>query len=175
MTTNPTNPSGEPLRSLPETTQHHHELMMPHIDALPALAETIDTVRPEAFAARFEVEYRFIHDQMLPHIDAVERRIYPELERLLQNRHSMIPMRHEHRELRRLIAALGDYRPGVAAGSLDEGEAMGLRRVLYRLHAMYKVHLAEEEHYLAVLEGSLSPEERDALAQSLDHAMAQPI
>jgi hypothetical protein len=40
---------------------------------------------------------------------------------------------------------------------------------------MYKVHLAEEEHYLAVLEGSLSPEERDALAQSLDHAMAQPI
>jgi Hemerythrin HHE cation binding domain len=174
-TETPPEPPREPLRSLPETTQHHHELMTPHVDALPGLAETIDTVRPDAFARRFEEEYRFIVDQLVPHIDAVEGAIYPELERLLANRHSMLPMRHEHRELLRLIHSLGDYRTDVLAGTLDPAAGMGLRRTLYRLHSMLRVHLAEEEHYLAVLEGNLSPEEKDALARSLDHATAQPI
>lgn len=163
------------MRSLPETSQHHHELLIPHVDALPGLAEVVDTVRPEAFATRFETEVRFLVEQMLPHIDAVETGLYPELERLMQNRHSMLPMRHEHRELRRLIGSLRTYLPDVAAGPLDAARAIGLRRTLYRLHAILKVHLAEEEHYLAVLEHNLSPEERDALARSLDHAMAEPI
>jgi hypothetical protein len=163
------------MRSLEETTQYHHDLMAPHVDALPALAEIIDTVRHEAFARRFEQEYHFIVDQMVPHIEAVETAIYPELERLLGSRHSMLPMRHEHREILRLIRSLGDYRAQIRAGTLDDARSMGLRRALYRLHAMFRVHMAEEEHFLAVLEGNLSDAEKDALARSLDHAMAQPI
>jgi len=163
------------LRSLPETTEYHHALMRPHVEALPGLAETIDTVRRDAFARRFEEEYHFIVDQIVPHIEAVEGAIYPELERLLANRHSMLPMRHEHREILRLIRSLGDYRAQIRSGTLDDARSMGLRRALYRLHSMFRVHMAEEEHYLAVLEGSLSDEEKDALARSLDHAMAQPI
>jgi len=163
------------MRSLPETSQHHFELMASHVDGLPALAETIDTVRFEAFARRFAQEVHWLTEQMLPHIDAVEGSLYPELERLLQNRHSMLPMRHEHRELRRLIGSLATYGTDVAAGELDEAQTVGLRRALYRLHAMLKVHLAEEAHYLDVLERNLSPEQRDVLARSLDHAMAEPI
>jgi iron-sulfur cluster repair protein YtfE (RIC family) len=163
------------MRTLPQESKHHHELMDPHIDALPALAELIDTVRPEAFAAKFEEEYHFLRDQMVPHIEGIETGLYPELERLMQNRHSMVPMRREHRELLRIIASLGTYRSDIAAGRLDDGKAMALRRALYRLHAIFKVHLAEEEHYLGVLEHNLSPEEKDELARAFDHAMAQPL
>jgi len=163
------------MLSLPQTTHQHHDLLMPHVDALPALAELIDCVRPEAFAAQFEKEYHFIVDQLVPHMEAVESALYPQLERLMQNRHSMLPMRHEHRELHRLVGSLGRYRPDVAAGHLDTAAVMGLRRALYRLHSMLKVHLAEEEHYLAVLESNLSPEEKDALARGLSHAMAEPV
>ena len=163
------------MRSLPETSQHHFELMASHVDGLPALAETIDTVRFEAFARRFAQEVHWLTEQMLPHIDAVEGSLYPELERLLQNRHSMLPMRHEHRELRRLIGSLATYGTDVAAGELDEAQTVGLRRALYRLHAMLKVHLAEEELYLEVLERNLDAEEKDLLARSLDHAMAEAL
>jgi hypothetical protein len=52
---------------------------------------------------------------------------------------------------------------------------MALRRALYRLHSLLKVHLAEEELYLEVLERRLSDEEKDVLARSLDHAMAEGL
>ena len=42
--------------------------------------------------------------------------------------------------------------------------------MLYRLYAMLKVHLAEEELYLGVLDRNLSAEEKDALAQGIEHA-----
>jgi hypothetical protein len=48
-------------------------------------------------------------------------------------------------------------------------EGLELRRALYRLHALLKVHLAEEEQYLAVLDRSLTPAEKDVLARRLDH------
>ncbi len=164
-----------PIRSLPETSERHDALMMRHVDALPALAETIDTVRPEAFAARFAQEVRWLTEQMQPHIEAVESSLYPQLERLMQNRHSMLPMRHEHGELRRMIASLGTYCDVALGTGLAEAEQVGLRRALYRLHAILKVHLAEEADYRDVLERNLSPEERDALARSLDHAMIEPV
>ena len=38
----------------------------------------------------------FLTGTLVPHVDAAERTLYPELERMLQNRHSMAPMRREH-------------------------------------------------------------------------------
>jgi hypothetical protein len=52
---------------------------------------------------------------------------------------------------------------------------MALRRALYRLHSLLKVHLAEEELYLEVLERRLSDPEKDVLARSLGHAMAESL
>jgi hypothetical protein len=50
-----------------------------------------------------------------------------------------------------------------------------LRRALYRLHAILKVHLAEEELYLGVLERNLTDADKDVLARSLDHAGHEPL
>jgi hypothetical protein len=38
-----------------------------------------------------------------------------------------------------------------------------------------KIHLAEEELYLGVLDKNLTDEEKDTLARGIDHAMAEPI
>jgi hypothetical protein len=51
-------------------------------------------------------------------------------------------------------------------------EGLSLRRALYRLHALLKVHLAEEEQYLAVLDRNLTAAEKDVLARRLEHATA---
>ena len=106
---------------------------------------------------------------------AIETTLYGQLDRVMDGRHSMTPMRREHERLRGLIASLSRYREFVVDGHMSEGEEIGLRRVLYRLYAMLKVHLVEEELYLGVLDRNLSAEEKDALAKGIDHAVAEPL
>ncbi len=163
------------MRSLPATTHEHHDVIELHVDRLPRLAEMIGRVSPETFATSFETECGFILGQLVPHMEAIETTLYGRLEALMGTRHSMAPMRREHDQLRDLFRSLCEYRKAAAGGTLDRAGEVGLRRVLYRLYSILKVHLAEEESYLGVLDRGLSDEEKDTLARGLDHAMAEPL
>ncbi len=163
------------MRSLPETSHEHHELIEPHLDRLPELAQMIGHATPEAFSAAFQQECSFIVGRLVPHMEAIETTLYGRLEQVMDKRHSMAPMRREHEQLRGLFAAICRYSELVAEGTLSEGDEIGLRRVLYRLYAMLKVHLAEEELYLGVLDRNLTEEEKDVLARGIDHAGAEPL
>ncbi len=148
---------------------------MPHVNALPVLAEMIDGPDRDAFAKSFEQECSFIVGQLVPHMEAIESTLYGELELLMEGRHSMQPMRQEHQQLRRLFGSLCRYRAEIAAGEFDDAQAIGLRRVLYRLYTLLKVHLAEEQLYLDVVDRTLSDADKDALARGVDHASAEPV
>lgn len=163
------------MRSLPDTSHEHHELIEPHVDRLPELAEMIGRVTPEEFSTSFREECDFIVGRLVPHMEAIETTLYGRLEQLMDKRHSMAPMRGEHAQLRALFGSLCQYRELVAEGSMSQGDEIGLRRVLYRLFAILKVHLAEEELYLGVLDHNLSAEEKDLLARGIDHAGAEPL
>jgi hypothetical protein len=91
------------------------------------------------------------------------------------HRHSMALMRQEHVVMGQLIEQLGRYRSHAEQCTWDTVEALALRRALYRLHSILKVHLAEEELYLSVLDQNLTEEEKDALARGISHAMAEPL
>ena len=87
----------------------------------------------------------------------------------------MGPMREEHQAMNRLVDELGRYRAHVDGCTWSTVEGMALRRALYRLHAILKVHLAEEDLYLGVLDQNLSEDEKAALARGIDHAMSEPL
>jgi hypothetical protein len=163
------------MRSLPDTSHEHHELIEPHVDRLPELAEMIGRVKPDAFSVAFQEECSFIVGRLVPHMQAIETTLYDRLEQVMDSRHSMAPMRREHEELRGLFASLCHYSELVAAEQLGDADRVGLRRVLYRLYSMLKVHLAEEQLYLGVLDRNLSADEKDLLAQGIDHAVAEPL
>jgi iron-sulfur cluster repair protein YtfE (RIC family) len=163
------------MRSLQATSEDHHARLLPHVDRLQVLAEMVGTVECSAIHALFEEEYAFIVGQLVPHMAAIEDTLYDRLEQLMDGRHSMAPMRQEHEAMGRLVAELGRYRQHMEGCSWSAVEGMALRRALYRLHAILKVHLAEEELYLGVLDRNLSAEEKDALARGIDHAMAEPL
>ena len=163
------------MRSLPDTSHEHHEQIEPYVDRLPELAEMIGRVTPEAFSASFQEECSFIIGRLVPHMEAIETTLYGRLEQVMDKRHSMAPMRREHEQLRALFGSLCGYGELVAEGTMAPGDEVGLRRVLYRLYAILKVHLAEEELYLGVLDRNLSPAEKDLLAQGIDHASAEPL
>lgn len=160
---------GPDLVSLRATSEAHHALLMPHVDRLLTLAEMVGRVECKALHALYNEEYGFVAGQLIPHIDAVESNLYDRLEAIMGPRHTMAPMREEHQIVRSLVAELGTYQVHEDHCTWNEMEGLALRRALYRLHALLKVHLAEEEQYLAVLDRNLTDAEKDELARRLDH------
>jgi hypothetical protein len=163
------------MDALARASHEHHGRLIVHVDRLAELAAELDGGVTPAFLDACEAEHRFIVEQLLPHMEAIEATLYGELERLMEGRHSMAPMRREHADLRRLIEATGAYHDLVTSGRLGPAETVGLRRALYRLHALLRVHLAEEELYLRVLEGNLGEAEKEELARGIEHAVAEPL
>lgn len=156
------------IETLPKVVHEHHDALLPHVNALAEIADQIGKIPTEELERRLEQEHHFIVSQLVPHMEQAETAVYPQLERLMQNRHSMTPMRSEHAHLRRYIAELGGLR-GHLGGF---GAQMRLRRVMFRMYALIKTHLAEEEAYMAVLERNLSEAEAEEIARGLAHAMA---
>jgi len=163
------------MRSLPDTSHEHHARIEPHVDRLPELAAMIGNTPPDVFDQALREECRFISSHLVPHMEAIETTLYGRLEEIMDGRHSMAPMREEHDRLRGVFHSLCGYGELASRGTLTEGDLIGLRRVLFRLHAMLKVHLAEEELYLGVLDRNVGAEEKDRLAQGIDHAAAEPL
>jgi hypothetical protein len=73
------------------------------------------------------------------------------------------------------VADLGRMRERIGSQPVGPGDDLALRRILYRLYAILKVHLAEEELYLGVIEHDLSEAEKDALARGMEHAAALAV
>jgi hypothetical protein len=164
-----------PLMSLHQVTRQHHAQLMPHVDALLSIAEMIGQQPLAELQRRLDEEYEFITGQLVPHMETVEKAVYPELRRLLQNPRAMSPMEREHGEVRRLIGELGALRRQAQGGGLGHGQTLQLRRVLIRLFAILKVHLVEEEEYTPLLEHNLTPQQAEALAASMAHAVREQL
>jgi hemerythrin-like domain-containing protein len=156
--------------TLTQATHIHHDRLAGHLDRMPAVGDMIGTVPLPELRESIDGLDTFFEELLLPHMEAAEATLYPELERMLQNRHSMLPMRREHQEIRELVAALGKVRRGLDDGHLNTGEAVALRRIIFRLFALMKVHLAEEELYLHALEQGGSEEKAERLVQAMEHA-----
>ena len=157
--------------SLPQVSLEHHERLTRHLDAMPALGDLVGVASVAELRPRVDEVAAFLNDLLLPHMEAAESSLYGELERLLQNRHSMTPMRREHDEIRKLVAELSRLQRSLGAGPLHTGETVALRRVIFRLYAMLKVHLAEEQLYLGIIEHGVSAESAEKLAAAMEHGV----
>lgn len=156
-------------QTLPQVAHEHHERLLHHVDQMPAIADLLLTGPADDVLAGMSDISAFLTSTLLPHIDAAERTLYPELERLLQNRHSMGPMRREHGEMRALVVEFSKLVDELEATHASLGRTLALRRVMFRLYALLKIHLAEEEAYLRIVEHGVTTEIGDLLAAALDH------
>ncbi|MCU0484097.1 MAG: hemerythrin domain-containing protein [Chloroflexi bacterium] len=165
------------MTTLLHASHEHHERLQPGIAQILETAELVGSVpcedlRPQVLAAR-----AFVSGTLLPHMEAAERAIYPALEAVLSDPQAMAPMAREHAEIRSLCAELGRICDRHASPDVPftPGDGMAVRRILFRLHAILRIHLDEEEHYLTVLRRNLSEEETAELARDLEHATSIPL
>jgi hemerythrin-like domain-containing protein len=156
-------------QTLPQVAHEHHERILYHVDGMPELADRLLTARADDVRAPMDELSAFLTGTLLPHVDAAERTLYPELERLFQNRHSMAPMRREHEEVRRLVRELAAMTAELDAGRHTLGRTLAIRRVMFQLYALLKVHLAEEDAYLRIVDHGVTADVADLLAAAMDH------
>ena len=119
---------------------------------MPELGDMLLTAPEEELRPRLEALDEFLNGTLIPHMDAAEPVVFPELERLMQNRHSMTPLRREHARIRQLAAEYSRLYPQVKDARHSLGKAMATRRVVFSLYALMKVHLAEENLYIDIIE-----------------------
>ena len=156
--------------SLPHVAHEHREHLLHQIDRMPQTGDMVGTASPAELGLRIDETYVFLTEVLIPHMAAAERALYPELERMLQSVHSMAPLRREHDEVRRSTAELARIREHLGDQQISIGQSIALRRVIFRLYALLKVHLAEEQVYLDILDRR----ERVGHLRELAAAMAHP-
>lgn len=167
------------MQTLTDVSHEHHDLLFRELDRIADLAECLDCdcLDSAELVARLP-QLREIHhgltQRLLPHMEAVEAAVHPTLVRLAEDHGTTVVMAEEHQHIRRLVAALGDFIDDPSAHA-DRTAVLALRRILLRLHALLKSHLAEEELYIPILEGRLTPGQEAALARALDHLAAERL
>ncbi len=155
--------------SLEHVAHAHGEHMLSQIDRMPGVGDMVGSATPAELRARLDEVHVFLTEALIPHMEATETTLYPELERMFQNVHSMAPLRREHVEIRRSTAELARVRKHVGDERISVGDAIALRRVIFHLYALLKVHLAEEQVYLDILDRREAPEMAEALASAMAH------
>ncbi len=160
--------------TLPRVAHEHAERILQHVDAMPAIGDLLLTGSAEELRPRLDELGDFLSGTLIPHMDAAEPALLPELERMLQNRHSMTPMRREHGEIRRLVREYTRIAPEVKDAKHSLGRVVSLRRVIFQLYALLKVHVAEEELYVHIIDHGVAEAAGEVIAATIDHHVHGP-
>jgi wyosine [tRNA(Phe)-imidazoG37] synthetase (radical SAM superfamily) len=173
------NEKEDAMQPLTKVSHEHHDRLWGYVNQLDEMADCLNTDCLDAGRMESGLQQLCeLHDglttQLLPHMEAVEAAVHPTLERILVERGVPAPMPAEHDEIRRLVAALGEFTDNPAAHE-DRTAVLSLRRVLLRLYVLLKTHLSEEEMYIPILEDRLTPDKEAAIARALDHVAAERL
>jgi hemerythrin-like domain-containing protein len=83
-------------------------------------------------------------------------------------------MSRDHVEVETLTQELATVRSQISAGEIGAKQANELKRVLYGLYTLVKVHFAkEEEVYLPLLDENLTEAEAKAMFEAMEEAASE--
>jgi iron-sulfur cluster repair protein YtfE (RIC family) len=156
------------MQTLTASLRHEHEELLPRIDMLRAVAESVDEAPVEVVRRGLDDALEFLTGHLIPHAEAEDRWLYPAVAEALRSPRATETMSRDHVEVARLTAELESLRDRVGEPVVWRSEAAAIRRVLFGLYAVVKLHFAkEEEIYLPLLEDRLTEAEADALVQAM--------
>jgi hemerythrin-like domain-containing protein len=159
------------MTRLTQPLRDEHKELLPHIELLRTVADTIDEAPIASLRRSVDEASAFLTRHLLPHAQAEERALYPVVGRLMGAPEATATMSRDHVEIGRLTQELGSLRSHLSGTSMSAEEERALRRVLYGLSALVKVHFAkEEEVYLPILDVRLTAEEAALMFEAMEQA-----
>jgi len=139
-----------------------HIAIRADLDELRQAADALGFEPPDAAITRVRSVHALLVDEVLPHEQAEDETLYPALARILGGTDPLAPMSRAHAEIAHLVRRLGRILDDIDPGDPDPADVSEIRRILYGLHAVLRLHtLQEEESYLSLAEAELpndSPE-----------------
>src|SRR5512147_1646412 len=158
------------MTTLTQPLRDEHKELLPHVETLKTAADQVSEILSESAKKDIQDAYEFLAYHLIPHAIAEDQALYPVVQKVMGASKATATMSRDHVEVGRLTAELKVFLPA-AAGKISDGQVAGLRRVLYGLYALVKVHFAkEEEIYLPLLDARLTEDEARELFAAMEHA-----
>lgn len=134
------------------TMRDDHRRQVARIEHIRTLADSIGVTPVASFREALGHLYLFLLHQVLPHAQAEEQVLYPTVGRLLGSLEATETMSRDHLEILQLTEEVEARWLHLFYAPMSASDEQVLRRVLYGLYAIIKLHLAkEEELYLPCL------------------------
>ena len=127
-----------------ERLRHEHAELSPVLERLQQVAEHIVGYAPSAARAELAALVGLLERQLLPHEQADQDELYPQLAGRLHGDDPLAAMSHTHREIFRLIRLLGRMSADLAEGATELPLAE-IQRALLRLDTVLQLHFAQED------------------------------
>jgi hemerythrin-like domain-containing protein len=157
------------MTAVTQPLRDEHRELLPLLEKVREAADAVDEGATVTNA--MESAYEFLSAHLVPHALAEEAALYPVVARIMGSPAATKTMEVDHAEVRRLTEELGKLRAELADNRPSAEQARALRRVLYGLHALIRIHFEKEESvYLPLLDGSLTSEEAKAMFEEMEAA-----
>ena len=128
-----------------------HRELVPHVDDLRTVADSVGVVPLADLRNRLQWASDFLTSHLLPHALAEDEVLYPAVAAFVGTPVATATMSRDHEAVLAMTTELAALRRLAEGDELRAQTASGLRRVLYGLHALIKVHFAKEEEILLPL------------------------
>jgi iron-sulfur cluster repair protein YtfE (RIC family) len=159
--------------TLTQPLRDEHQELFPNVDRIRQVAELIGDAPLADIRDGVEEVYDFLAHHLKPHAEAEDAALYPVVQKILGSPDATKTMSRDHVEVGRYIAELETLRDNLN-GELTAAQIKDLRRVLYGVYGLVKVHFAkEEEVYLPILDQHLTPESAREMFEAMEAAAHQ--
>ncbi len=141
----------EPESILTQRFQTEHLAIRKDLDRLMSVADALATMERATVMNEVRGVQKFLVEEVEPHEEAEQDILYPALERALGGREPTAPMSRAHVEISHQIRRLGQLIDDIGVDGPDDEDIEEIRRLLYGLHAILRLHtLQEDESYLSL-------------------------
>ena len=157
------------MASITQPLRDEHKALYPQVENLRLAGDVVNESLTSLAHDKIEQAYNFLTRQLIPHAQAEEKAIYPMIQKAMGAAEATATMTRDHVEVERLTQELGSLRVHKTQLSITFEQVSALRRVLYGLYALVKLHFAkEEEIFLPLLDSKLSAEEAQAMFEAME-------
>lgn len=121
-----------------------HNDLEPVADRIRLLADRLSALAPQTLAGELAALDRLLVERVVAHERRDESELYPTVAAMLGGEDAMAPLSGMHREIHHLSGQISRMASAAVASS-DGVDVTELRRVLYALDAVLRLHCAEED------------------------------
>ncbi len=162
------------MTTLTQPLRDEHKELYPHVEDLKLAGLAVHGVLNQASLEKIDAAITFLTTHLLPHAHAEEAALYPVVQKVMGAPLATATMSRDHVEVERLTQELVQLRGQLQEAEIGAGQANELKRLLYGLYTLVKVHFAkEEEVYLPLLDERLTQAEAQEMFEAMEKAAGE--